>query len=401
MLVSALCVAGCGDDSGGDDTDGGTQSTDSNPTMSSSNTASGPTTNPATTDNPTSATDPSGNPTSDTDSTDTSDTEEPDPTTTTTGEPSGDIAMFIALGQGGRRIVSCNDGQSWGAELIVEVSDDDHSPYSSRAVAYGDGAFVLGMGWGNPARMSRSDDGIEWTETFPPTGNRGLSGVDYGSGRFVAVEGRQAWISTDRGETWSEGGQLPTNDNVRVVRYSAYGDGLFYALVDGGLLYRTTDGVEWTDALPTQGSCDGGNFSRRGGAVDIDGVFYVVSDQGNVCRTDDGGNTITHHTFGGPDVLNAPIIAAGEFIYGIGGSGAWRSSDGMSWEQLSFQVDGEAIRTVAYSDETGTMIGISSNGDDFYRSTDGGASWTRAEGPAGNNTNRAGFGYVSSSETCP
>ena len=321
--------------------------------------------------------------------------------------PDEGVPMFVALGQGGRRLVSCDDGQTWGAEQVVETNDDDHGPYSARDVAWGDGTFLLGMGWGNPARIARSTDGIDWSETFPPPDYvemRGLSGIAFGESRFIAVVGRDVWTSQDAGQSWSLGDQLPTGGNIRAVTHSAHGEGSFYAVEDGGLIYRSDDGSTWTDALPTEGSCDGGNLSRRGGIADRDGVFVLVTDIGNVCRSDDGGATITHHVLGsgnGDVVVRADVVATDEGFYTAGRDTAWHSPDGITWNSTAFTLDGDDIATLGYSRETDTLVGIAWNGDDFYRSTDGGRSWVRAEAPQGNDVNQVEFGYATASEHCP
>lgn len=335
------------------------------------------------------------------------------PETTTSGAdstgdmPADGVPMFVALGQGGRRLVSCDDGQSWGAEQVIEANDDDHGPYSSRDVAWGEGTFLLGMGWGNPARISSSADGIDWQETFPPPDyveSRGLSGMAFGSGRFVAIVGADSWTSDDLGLSWSPDGQLPTGGNIRVVTHSSFGDGLFYAVEDGGLIYRSTDGATWTEPLTTTGSCDGGNLSRRGGIADRDGVFVLVTDVGNVCRTDDGGDSFTHHILGddtGAVVVRSDVIATDEGFYVGGFGGGWHSSDGTAWSFMGFTLDGDDIATIAHSTESGTLIGIAWNGDDFYRSIDTGRTWIGADAPSGNDTNAAAFGFATPSTQCP
>jgi len=394
LAVGLVALAGCDSGSNGGDTDAGSGGAQASTTMgsgestapSTSGVGSGDTTSGVTTEGP-------GSTSSGADS--------------STDTPADGVPMFVALGQGGRRLVSCDDGQTWGAEQIVEVSDDDHGPYSSRDVAWGDGTFVLGMGWGNPARISTSVDGIDWQETFPPADyveSRGLSGMVFGSGRFLAVVGSDSWTSDDLGQSWSLDGQLPTSGNIRVVTHSSFGDGLYYAAADGGLIYQSADGAAWTEPLSTTGSCDGGNLSRRGGIADRDGVFVLVTDTGNVCRTDDGGASFTHHILGsgsGDVVVRSDVIATDQGFYAGGRDGGWHSSDGTQWEFMGFTLQGDDIATVAHSTDSGTLIGIAWNGDDFYRSTDTGRTWVGADAPSGNDTNAAAFGFASPSAQCP
>lgn len=384
----ALACAACGDDGSATETDSSSGSPTTGTATPTTGETTGAQTSAATTDASASSSDETGQ-----------------GETSTGNTPGEGVPMFVALGQGGRRLVSCDDGATWGAEMVVEANDDDHGPYSSRDVASGDGIFLLGMGWGNPARIARSDNGIDWTETFPPPDYvemRGLSGIAFGDGRFVAVVGADSWTSEDGGTSWTLAGQLPTGDNIRVVTHAAGGP--FFAAADGGLLYSSTDGSAWSGPLATAGSCDGGNLSRRGGLADRDGVTVLVSDIGNVCRTDDGGRTFTHHTIGsgGGDVLvRADVVVTANGFYAGSRDGGWHSPDGIEWTFSGFALEGADISTLAADPQSTTVVGIAQNGDDFYRSTDGGISWSRATAPAGNDVTRAAFGYASPSSDCP
>lgn len=316
--------------------------------------------------------------------------------------PPDGVPMFVALGQGGRRLLSCDDGLSWIAEQIVEDDNDDHGPYTSRALTWGEGTFVIGMGWGNPGLLWRTEDGLEWEQTFPPADHTptGLSGVVYGAGRFVAVEGRRTWHSEDRGMTWARGDDLLPGAIIRTVGYSAYGGGHYYAVGDGEI-HVSSDGETWSTPSSVQGSCDG-NVTRRGGVVDDEGLFLVVTDTGNVCRSDDGGDTFTHYLVGDGDgtPVSSNIVVTELGFYAAGGAGAWSSEDGTEWESHAFDLDGDRIRRLARSD-TGALVGIAWNGDDFYRSEDG-LSWVRIDdAPPGNDVNRVTFGYATPSDVCP
>lgn len=389
LVALATLSLACGDDGGSADTEPSTSG-------SSSTAAGSSTTAPAPTSTDGTSTAVPGSSSSTDDTSDAG---------SSTGGSSDGVPMFVALGQGGRSLISCDDGQSWVAEQSIDGSNDDHGPYSARDVAAGDGVFLLGMGWGNPARIHVSTDGVAWEETFPPPDYqemRGLSGIAFGEGRFVAVVGADSWTSTDAGQTWTLAGQLPTGDNIRVVTHAA--TGRFFAAADGGVLYSSSDGATWSGPLSTTGSCDGGNLSRRGGIADRDGVFVLVTDIGNVCRSDDGGATITHHVLGsgnGDVVVRADVVATDEGFYTAGRDTAWHSPDGISWNSTAFTLDGDDIATLGCSRETETLVGIAWNGDDFYRSTDGGRSWVRAEAPQGNDVNQVEFGYATASEHCP
>lgn len=334
---------------------------------------------------------------------------------TTDGPPEGAVPMFVALGQGARTTVSCDDGMSWVHETQLADDNDDHGLYSSRGLTYGDGTFIAAVGWGNPGSMRVSSDGVAWEETFPfvdREGNTyepsGMVGVAFGAGIFVGVERDNPWISQDNGQTWVQGEDIPDYDNLRVVGYSGYDGGRFYAAGDEAQLFVSSDGGQ-TWAAPssvTGGTCSGGNLTRQGGMVGNDELFVVVTSTGNACRTDDGGETFTIHAVspGETDgVVSGDVAWTGEQFYASSRGRGFFSDDAMTWTEVEYNLPNASLRKIAVSPDTGTFVGVERDGATFYRSADG-VEWT-VLGPeaasAGTDITQIVYGYGAPTDECP
>jgi photosystem II stability/assembly factor-like uncharacterized protein len=230
-------------------------------------------------------------------------------------------------------------------------------------------------------------------------------------------------------QQWVELGPAPIGDyrttgRVSAIAASPFDQNLYYVGGCDGGVWRSDDaGASWTpltDQLPTTAT----------GAVALDPnddqVIYVGSGEANFanhCRyglglykSIDGGSTwevYGEDTFGGrcfsrilvdPDdtsVLYASITHAGglpSFDFNMAGArghpgalgplGVWKSTDGgHTWAQLTNGVPGDLSATDMAMDPSdpqtlyaaiGHIFGDSRNG--VYKSSDGGASWTKLTG---------------------
>lgn len=96
--------------------------------------------------------------------------------------------QFVALATEGE-ILTSKDGIRWTARK----SGTTHAPQS---IAFGDGLFVaVGTSWSNEGIILTSSDAVHWTAHTLP--GRGLEGVAYGNGEFVAVGGLGAIITAE------------------------------------------------------------------------------------------------------------------------------------------------------------------------------------------------------------
>jgi hypothetical protein len=74
------------------------------------------------------------------------------------GEPKG---TFVAVGYGGRRVRSTDDGVTWTDDVSIDPSGGDDLSLL-RTIAWGNGLFVA-AGW----RIMTSPDGVTWKDTPP------------------------------------------------------------------------------------------------------------------------------------------------------------------------------------------------------------------------------------------
>ena len=69
--------------------------------------------------------------------------------------------VFVAVGHGGRILLSRDDGETW-KQVFWGHAGSDHGPWATKAVAYTGGVFVVPIGWGAPTAWLASEDGENW-----------------------------------------------------------------------------------------------------------------------------------------------------------------------------------------------------------------------------------------------
>ncbi|MCX4242558.1 hypothetical protein OEB96_18155 [Paraliomyxa miuraensis] len=236
LVLLGLALSGCGDDGS---SDGGSSTTGEDPASSSGvdpSTGADPSTGEPGTGSSSSGSEPTtGEPdgTDDTDSTG----EEPPP-----GDP-----VTIAVGYGGMRVRSLDDGQTWQdyAQLIPNGGDDMDL---LRGAAFGEGRFVA-VGW----RIFSSPDGATWTEHDNPTG-QWYGAAAHGNGIFMAVGGGGYCARSDDGQAWEACTDATDDGGFTHVRSLLFLDGLFYTADANGVLRSTPDGEQWTVVDPSFGT---------------------------------------------------------------------------------------------------------------------------------------------------
>lgn len=303
------------------------------------------------------------------------------------------VAVAVALGQGARTLVSCDDGRTWVADRFDEVSDDDHSPLSSKGLAWGAGRFVAALGWGAPGHLRASDDAVNWEQVHEET--TGFSDVAYGNGRFIAVAGRRVHASED-GLSWSQLSEVGRGANVRRVDFVDVADGRFVVLGDEGRFELSSDGETWVQADLADGSCTDG-LGRSGGVASNGDTFVVVGSGGVVCRSDDGA-TVTNHNVGSG--ISGSVVWTGTEFQAFNRTDVYRSSDGRTWEMVPSGLERGVIRR-SVAMPSGALIGFNRNGDEFYRADSGDDTWTALDASAfmeGNDLTQITVGWVAA---CP
>jgi hypothetical protein len=155
-----------------------------------------------------------------------------------TGEPPGQ-RVLLAVGYGGMRVRSLDDGQSWQdyGQLASNGGDDMDL---LRGAAWGGGRFVA-AGW----RIFSSEDAVQWTEHDNPTG-QWLGAVAYGNGMFLGVGGGGYCARSSDGTQWETCTDATDDNGFTHVRSTLFHDGSFWTADANGVLRSSPDGDIWT-----------------------------------------------------------------------------------------------------------------------------------------------------------
>jgi len=319
--------------------------------------------------------------------------------------PAGLVPMFVASGQGGRTITSCDDGKTWVGDHSYEAVDYgsninfvNDSPYASKGLAYGQGTFIALMAWGGPASLKISDDCVNWTRVFnklaDSTGGF-FGGLGFGGGVFVLIRQQVTQISGDQGKTWKPA-TVQTGGDVREGGGGGDDVGIF-AGGSGDNWMSWDDGKTWKPAS----GCPKMGFGAIGeyGGIAVGGANLVmVGDKGETCRVYAGGTQYQVGALGEP--ATGKVFFTGERFWVMNGTKAFTSDDGAAWKATTLQPASTAIQSIARG-ASGTYVGAHRGGGHFYRSSDG-INWTAAMAPPkGNQIFRIAAGYGKPSELCP
>ncbi|MCB9637523.1 MAG: hypothetical protein H6727_01295 [Myxococcales bacterium] len=292
---------------------------------------------------------------------------EPSPETTVEITPEAKKrTILVAVGYGGRRILSQDMGLTWqdNVELKAKGGDDKEL---LRCVTFGKDIFVT-FGW----RAFRSADGKNWTEFHrgwketPPSPLEGVSGsnwrggIAYGNGMFLAAGSSWASRSND-GTTWTTE-RVVGQTSVPATRRVLFGGGWFLLTGDSSLRVLTKDGQNWV------GYATGGDNLK--GAAYGAGRFVIIGENGRIITTQDGTTWPEQRLTTNPDLRSIVWTGTHFYIY-AGGKVRHVSTDGLTWTQESLQNNPPS--NMVYLQ--GHYIGYSWPGN-LYHSSDG-LTWTQ------------------------
>ena len=367
------------------------------------------------------------------------------------GQPAGKVPIFVAQGNVGRTMVSCDDGQTWvgnhswdidGDPLMCGMKQDvtcfegmcsylnpndgtciqmgccNDTPDVPEGVAFGNETFAgVWSHGGIPGAIRTSTDGIEWVTR----GTSNSFSIAFGGGRFVASGNPETAWSTD-GVTWTDGGKAEFNTTGSPVRSFGYGEtqggGRFVSVSAGNgrdILVSSDGGLSWWRPKIIPDDCvAGGTGNGGGGVLAGNGVLLIVDQSGNACRSTDGGETWSVSKTGLTAIYSDGVWTGSEFLYwghdmpntASPAIAMISSADGETWTSTPM-VTATRIGPVARSD-SGTFVALPYLWDGydkqhFLRSTDG-VTWTDLPTTSFVQSHpifRVAFGYASPSSLCP
>ena len=313
-------------------------------------------------------------------------------------KPDPKAPVFIAVGHGGRILLSWDDGKNW-QQVFWGHPGSDHGMWACKSVAYSDGVFVVPVGWGAITSYLASEDGLNWRHlTDGSTTLAGVKeasedstampmtfGVAGGKGAFVATGYMGTAATADFGKTLTTFSlrEFKTDPRPRKLVthhvspvYCGDESGRFLALgndrstentVFGNLFASDDLGKTWTWLEPQllNEQCDG--YS----GMACNGDLVVIADKSgeNVFVSNDAGDT-----WGGPFATGTSraslSMVNGEFWL-VAKSSSRTSADGKTWRDLAEGIpEGKIVASPA-----GTLISIQRRRSNILRSDDGGNSW--------------------------
>lgn len=345
------------------------------------------------------------------------------PTDASVSFPDG-VPVFVASGHMGRTVVSCDDGKTWVHDQSADDSarcfendfDCDHNENAGTGLVYFDGWFVATFGWGAPGTIRRSQDGVSWQTTLDEsTAGSSTTFAGLMAGERLIAGARNSKVSTDHGASWQNAGDTDFGEiyNVRTGGYSGFGGGRYVIVAEDSAhatRISSDGGQSWHAPSSMPGEC-GADPLRVAGSPD---VILVVSRNGTVCSSNDGGDTFEAHdalSGAGGSLEAGAIWADGKFMIWGNKSGEGRvvltSADGKAWS--SQPGPDFSVGPVAYSPLSGTFVAVSDawrgwyEAQRFYRSDDG-LTWQELPSGSyqgGHPIRNIAFGTVPGSPICP
>ena len=306
--------------------------------------------------------------------------------------------MFVAVGHGGRILLSRDDGKTW-KQVFWGHAGSDHGPWATKAVAYTGGVFVVPIGWGAPTAWLASEDGENWRHlTSGETKLKGIKeadgdstvmpgtwGIAGGKGVFVTGGYMMMGATPDFGKSITTFTFYQFKNDPRPRKlvthhvgpiYCGDTSGRFLALgndrskentVFGNLFASDDLGKTWTWLEPglLNENCDGYSGIVSSG----DTVVIADKDAANVFVSTDAGDS-----WEGPfatGIERASLSLVGEEFWLVGSQASRASTDGRTWRDLPKGIPTGKLVT----SPDGTLISIDRQRFNILRSSDGGKTW--------------------------
>ncbi len=261
------------------------------------------------------------------------------------------VGTFVAVGYGGRRIRSADDGKTWVDDQSLEPDGGGDDQDLLRTIAFGNGAF-LAAGW----QTLTSPDGKSWAPPVNPHTNW-FGALIYASSKWVAVGGYGLRLTSPDGVTWTQHSIDTTASHphgcltVATVPATA-----FVACNDLGQRSYAPDGATWKYSTGVVDVLSSQVTFGNGVVVGTDGTAMVLSRDAGTTWT----KVATLDVAGG-----GMVFAQGHFTI-LATDVVYTSTDGSTWTKNPAK--GIRPGVLAFGDETYVAI---VNGHQFRRSSDG------------------------------
>jgi hypothetical protein len=259
--------------------------------------------------------------------------------------------VFVAVGYGGRRLRSVDDGKTWIDDQSLEPDGGGDDQELLRTVAFGDGIF-LAAGW----QTLTSPDAATWGPVTNPHTNW-FGALTYANSTWVAVGGYGMRLTSPDGVTW-------TDHSIDTIASHPHGcltvatapTTAFVACNDMGQRSYALDGATWKYSTGATGVMSSQVTFGNGVVVGTDGTTMVLSQDAGATWS----QAATLDVAGG-----GMVFAQGHFTI-LATDVVYTSNDGTTWTKHA----ATGIRPGALAFGHGTYVAIV-NGHQFQRSSDG------------------------------
>jgi len=273
---------------------------------------------------------------------------------------------FVAVGMSRAQsitgvIYTSPDGITWTPSPFQRTSKG-----SNGSIAYGNGIFVI---CGGDVFLT-SPDGVNWTER--PTSIRGIWGMTYGNGTFVAVGSFASVHTSPDGINWtSRSIPVPYDPVFYDLMAVIWANGVFVALMDGKTeIFTSPDAVAWTERAT--------GAEKPLAAIGYGSNSFVAVGVGGVIVASPDANVWTQSSSGSFTNFNAVAYGNNTFVTSNGRI-ALTSPDGAVWNTTPLVSDDSltsyTIRDIVYGNGLFVAVG-SADGKDVIRSSSDGMNWT-------------------------
>jgi hypothetical protein len=250
--------------------------------------------------------------------------------------------VFVLVGLAENGISTSKDGAVWSKSLPM--------PWPPNAVAFGNHTFVVVTSLGTIHYSSNPAE--SWQTAGYSSGERSLNAVTYGNGMFVAVGNSGIIVTSPDGINWTQ--QANTSETSLLA--VAYGNGSYVAVGGASLILTSSDAVTWE----TQESSVFLGETLTGIAYG-NGTFVVVGDYSTLGTSADGKSWTAQTLFAlGFSSVVYSGAGSGGFV-ALGDSTILTSPSGKAWEAQywdSLAWDGYGFRCAAAGEGMVLIIAI-------------------------------------------
>ncbi|HHV64047.1 MAG TPA: hypothetical protein GXX46_03085, partial [Peptococcaceae bacterium] len=227
----------------------------------------------------------------------------------------GSGSIFVAVGKNSLR---------W-SENGIDWQKNESKPYITdsftlEAVAADETGTFIAVGYrikpfgNNTLLIWKSSNGKNWSSVVDSGLIGQFTGIDYGSGAFVAGGGSvgDAWISTDKGGHWDK---APVSACPTKI---AYGDGLFVVTAGNDIYISDNLGYSWTHSWTCEETLISVNYCNQSFVAtdDVGNIYQTVKEGAPAGTVPDAPQNLTATPGDGQVVLNwmAPASDGGSAI---------------------------------------------------------------------------------------